>query len=127
MKHKGFTQVTIMWYIFSSKNVLWTLKYGFVITIALIITKSYLPLGIVKEDEEFEITIFVAVVRPSGIAAHCLHSNGDIMKKIVNTSVNAIINIYQQLLMYVILKYIPLHRISSIINTSVKTTFTHFP
>jgi len=80
MKHKGFTQVTIMWYIFSSKNVLWTLKYGFV-TIASIITKSYLPLGIVKEDEEYEITISVAVVTPSGVAAHRLHSNGDIMKK----------------------------------------------
>jgi hypothetical protein len=80
MKHKGFAQVTIMWYIFSSKNVLWTLKYGFVTTIASIITKPYLPLGIVKEDE-FEITISVAVVTPAGIAAHRLHSNGNIMKK----------------------------------------------
>jgi hypothetical protein len=69
-----------MWYIFSSQNVLWTLKYGFVIAIASIITKSYLPLEIVKEIEEFGIIISVAVVTPSGIA-HRLHSNCDIMKK----------------------------------------------
>jgi hypothetical protein len=69
-----------MWYIFRSQNVLWTLKYGFVIATASIITKPYLPLGIVKEVEEFEITISVAVVTPSGIA-YCLHSNSNIMKK----------------------------------------------
>ena len=69
-----------MWYIFSSQNVLRTPKYGFVIAIASIITKSYLPLGIVKEVEGFEITISVTVVT-AGIA-YRLHPNGDIMNKL---------------------------------------------
>ena len=55
------------------------MKYNSFLACTSIITKSYLPLRIPRKPEEFQVTIGVAAVAPSGIA-HRLHPNGNIMQ-----------------------------------------------